>query len=52
MQWSCLPVAKLFSGLAVAPTRKHFGGGILLSGSKALTKIKALCERAGDSCCL
>lgn len=51
-QWSCLPVARLFSGLAVDPTRKHFGGGILVSGSISPTKIKALCERAGDSCCL
>lgn len=51
-QWSCLPLASLFSGLAVAPTRKHFGGGIPMSGSISPTKIKALCERAGDSCCL
>lgn len=45
-------VARLFSGLAVAPTRKHFGGGLLLSGSISPAEIKALCECAGDSCCL
>ena len=39
-------MAKLFSGLDGAPTRKHFGGGMLLSGSPLPTKIKAVWECA------
>lgn len=47
-QLSYLPAAKLFSGLGVDPTRKHFGGEMPLSGSPSPTKIKALWERAGE----
>lgn len=47
-QLSYLPAAKLFSGLGVALPRKHFGGGMPLSGSPAPTKIKAPWEGAGE----
>jgi len=48
LQLTCLPEAKLFSGPGVAPRRKHFGGGMPLSGSPSPTKIKALWECAGE----